>query len=399
MSRGKLYPRNSGRSNDSEAEETGTPCARQPAELCDGARLVAQDDGTMKREPARTPRAFCDPCRGRIVASLEALPVAYLRLALMIGDPARSDGTVIRRPPGSRVLVSPEIDALMRRTAGILGGWAARVRSVPGLELSAPAYHPDDPRGVAENCNVLALQDVPLFALQPGWMTRVYSLPEGRQSAVAVTAASTCQRCHLAITRSSVPRHATTRKWWVTDQTAMPVRPCGKEPGDHLPGLIREITAPVIVPADLEDEIGDEEIVQVGDTWIKVMSLKSGAHAGNEILELHWRARRILGETRPQPESFDGVPCRRCDVMTLERAEPPSDPKLPANHSRCPKCGDEMARKTFIEWADTYASFARSGGIKKCKRCSLATPRHDECCWHACSCQDGEHPRRRAAAA
>jgi hypothetical protein len=374
-------------------------CSRQPPELCDGAELAVQPDGTAKRVPARTPRAFCQPCEDRITASLRALPEAYLRLAAAIGDPARTTRPV-RTAPGSKVLVNPDIDALMRRMSGILAGWAARVRHIPGLELSDPEHAHGDPRGVAENCKTLATHATPLLALQAGWTTRVHSLPEGRPGTAAVTAASTCRRCHLAITRSTFPRKAALpeRKWWVTDITACPVGPCGATPGDHQPGDVREAAAPVYIPDSLEDEIGDEEIVQIGDTWVKVMTSLAGADAGNEILDLHYKARRILGETKTQPESFDGIPCRRCPTMTLERAEPPSNPELPANHSKCPSCGDEMSRKTFDEWADTYAQWSQTAGITVCKRCSLATPKHEECSWALCSCTAGAHPRRRAAA-
>ena len=83
--------------------------------------------------------------------------------------------------------------------------------------------------------------------------------------------------------------------------------------------------------------------------------------------------------------------------VALERAEPPSDPSLAAMHSRCAACRDEMDREEFSQWADMYASWAHGAGIQVCRRCSLKEPRHAECCWHACSCTEGAHPRRPAA--
>jgi len=313
-------------------EQAGQPCSRRPPELCDGARIVVQDDGTSRREPARTPRAFCEPCRSRIITCLEDLPAAWDRLEEAIADPVRRNSPV-RVMPGSRVLVPLEVDALMRPMAAILGGWAARVRHVPGLDLADPGVPHDTPEGVRAACEALARHVTPLLALQAGWTTRVYSWPPG---------------------------------------------------------------APM--PPEVEEEIGGEEIIAAGDGWVKVTVRRSGADAGNEILDLHWRGRRLLGETKGRPESFDGIPCRSCEAMTLERAEPPSDPSLPANHSRCPECGDEMDRETFGQWADTYVSWARGAGIKVCRRCSLAEPRHEDCCWAFCSCGEGEHPRRPAAA-
>jgi hypothetical protein len=82
--------------------------------------------------------------------------------------------------------------------------------------------------------------------------------------------------------------------------------------------------------------------------------------------------------------------------MALERADPPSDPELPANHSKCALCKDEMDREEFSQWADMYASWAHGAAIQACRRCSLGNC-HD-CCWHACSCDQGLHPRRPVAA-
>jgi len=161
------------------------------------------------------------------------------------------------------------------------------------------------------------------------------------------------------------------------------------------------------MPADLEAEIGDEEIIAMGDGWVQVTCLVGAAQAGNGIIDLHYEARRHLGETRAVPEFFDGIPCRACDEMTLEHAEPPSDPALDAMHSRCALCKDEMDREEFARWAERYASWARGAGIQVCKRCSLAERAdteekrarlHAECCWHACSCEGAAHPRRRVAA-
>ncbi len=267
-----------------------------------------------------TPRAFCDPCRSRIIACLEELPVAWIKLAVRIGDPVRA-GKAVRVPPGSRVPLNPEIDALMRTMAAILGGWAARVRSVPGLQLADPDWPPDSAEAVKNACiDVMATHATPLLALQTGWTTRTYARP--------------------------------------------------------------------LDPA-AEELIADEEIVRIGEHYVTVLTLRSGAHAGNEILDLHWRARKLLGETKPPPESFDGIPCRSCEAMTLERAEPPSDPALPAMHSRCPECRDEMDRDTFAQWADTYAQWARGAGIRECRRCALGN--HGYCCWDQCTCAAAGH--------
>ena len=63
-----------------------------------------------------------------------------------------------------------------------------------------------------------------------------------------------------------------------------------------------------------------------------------GKAAGEEILSLHRRALLVLGEIVKQRELIDGVPCRRCESMSLFRyAEPPSDPAKEIPWSEVPR--------------------------------------------------------------
>jgi hypothetical protein len=233
-----------------------------------------------------------------------------------------------------------------------------------------------------------------LLALEPAWMSRTFTF-----APVPVTGARAeqgrCRRCGHRVVRS--PRSGL---WYLAEKEKRPA--CGPQAHQPVPDEAKERLA---IPEELASVIGDGGIVSIaasqicrtGDGWVNVLQHIGGAAAGNEILDMHYRARRHLGETRGIPESFDGVPCRACDRTALERAEPPSDPDRPANHSVCAECGDELDRETFTQWADMCASWA-SSAIRVCKRCKLAEPRHEECCWSACSCTQGEHPRRRAAA-
>ena len=377
---------------DAREEDTGHPCNRIPAELCEGAALAWQEDGTAKRIPARTSRAFCEPCRDRIITSLRELSSAYDRLEGEIGNPVRRIDQAVRTPFGPSVLIRTDIDAQTRSMSAVLAGWAARVRAVPGLELSPAGYQPDTPEGIAEACDVLAKHPDPLLALQKGWTLRTYTFPPAAETPPE----STCRHCGHRVTPGAGGERRDVRgrtRWWLAGKVTGPVAACA-----HDPAAAQAADRPDVIPAHLLDLIGDREIIRQGDGWVSVMDKLDGADAGNEILQMHWRARSILGETRQKPETFDGVPCRACEAMTLERAEPPSDPALNANHSRCPRCGDEMDRETFAQWADTYASWAGTAGIRECKRCQLAEPKCGECTWFACSCARGEHPRRRAAA-
>lgn len=374
-------------------DDTGHPCSRTPSEFCDGATVTWLDDGTRRRDPASTPRVFCDPCRSRIITCLGELPSAYRRLGAAIGDPPRT-GAQHRIPFGPTVLLRAEIDALMRVTAVILHGWEFRVRR-SRLNLS-PRDTPDilDPESVGKAAETLGTHIDVLLALQPGWMTRVFAFPPGKPGTSAAQE-GTCRRCGRRIGRLVGARRPDGKpaRWYLAEPASGPVGACA-----HDPGHITSSRGLGLIPAEIETEIGDEEIVTIGDGWVKVTRRIGAAAAGNEILDLHYRARRRLGETKPPPESFDGIPCRACDGMALERAEPPSDPSLPAMHSRCAECKDEMDREEFSQWADMYASWAHGAGIQVCRRCSLAEPRHEECCWHACSCTEGAHPRRPAAA-
>ena len=345
-----------------------------------------------------TPRTFCDPCRGRIVACLEELPGAYDRLAEAIGDAPRT-GNAVRVPYGPTEPLRAEVDALMRSAAAVLHGWEARVRGSRLQLAPRPAGDIISPGSVRKAAETLGTHIDVLLALQPGWMTRVFTFPPGKPGASAAQE-GTCRRCGRRVGR--LVGHGTPGRWYLAEAAGGPVAPCR-----HDPRGITASRALSLIPEWLEAEIGGEEIIASGDGWVKVARHVGASVAGNEILELHYRARRQLGETRSPPESFDGVPCRSCDEMALERAEPPSDPNVPAAHSKCALCKDEMGREEFGQWCERYASWARGAAIQVCRRCTLARSAlkeadrvrlHGDCSWFACSCEDGPHPRRRAAA-
>jgi hypothetical protein len=125
-----------------------------------------------------------------------------------------------------------------------------------------------------------------------------------------------------------------------------------------------------------------------------VLADLGGRDAGEEILRLHFRSRAALGEVRRQPEILDGVPCKMCEAMTLERSEPPSDPKREAMWSVCAACRHTMSKKDFDAWAKWYSAWAASSGVA-CRRCQIgascpdpaeAASWHGQCQWQACAC-------------
>jgi hypothetical protein len=149
--------------------------------------------------------------------------------------------------------------------------------------------------------------------------------------------------------------------------------------GAHLTVLLALEHGPMMRSVPLRSHV-DPDLV--------TMLVLSGRDAGDEILDLHRRSLLTLGEIVRQRETLDGVPCRKCEAMALERAEPPSDPSKEAMWSECRECRDLMPRSGFDAWAAMYARWAQGSGVE-CRRCQLG--RHDECSYADCVCLAGEH--------
>lgn len=320
MPRGKTDPRQ----HQDDSEDDGKhECAQ--AGFCQAA---IRDGDTW--HGARTFQVYCSACRGRIAACLEELPAAHDRLAAVIGERPKT-GRAVRVPPGSRVLLRLEVDALQRLMGWVLGSWHERVARIDHLTV------PDTQEAVQHSREAVA--------------RAVEILCPDRVDALL----------------------------------ALPLEPMGRVMYD--PREAEEWLA-------LIDPEEDGCVLPSGEAFMTPNL--SGLHAGKEILELHYRARRILGEIRARPESFDGLPCRECEEMALERAEPPSDPSEEAKHSRCAACRHEMTREEFTAWAAMYAKWAQGVPGLSCRRCQSG--RHDECAWKACACRASEHQPQNAAA-
>lgn len=277
--------------------------------------------------PARSYAPFCPADTSKITSDCETLPAAYERLAERIGDPVRS-GRAIRRPPASRVLVDAEYDALLRLIADITGGWAARVRAVPGLSLARHAHPHGTPQAVAADCGVLTRHTVPLLALAPALMTRIWTWAAGTP-----------------------------------------------------------------MPQDLDTEIGALDAVHGdGDGWVKAITTLSGEDAGTEILGLHRKAVRLLGETPAPPVLLDGIPCRNCEAMSslavLEQLHPDPEKTAPP-WCRCLECRDEMTREEYRDWTRQYAAWVGGSGILTCARCVRGNC--GGCSWSSCGCTEPAH--------
>jgi hypothetical protein len=137
----------------------------------------------------------------------------------------------------------------------------------------------------------------------------------------------------------------------------------------------------------------DAVVLRRQDGMATLLGDFSGAEGGNEIFDLYRRCLSALGEVATQPEIFDGIPCRSCGVMGLERAEPPSDPKTEADYSRCPSfsCGDRMKLGTYRAWVARYTAWASSLGTLTCRRCENGTC--EQCVYVGCECAAAGHWR------
>jgi len=285
--------------------------------------------------PALTFQQFCPACRGRIAACLAQLPFACIVMLAQIGQRPKT-GKAVRVPPGPREPIRLEVDALVREIGAVLGSWHERVADVARLsapDIEVAVRHPVE--AARDAAAVLGAHLDALLALPAEPMVRVFYSPKAAE-----------------------------------DQAA------GRDP-----------SRPWSAPGE------DGRVLHSGEAYL--LPCLSGVHAGREILDLHHRARKVTGETKARPEAFDGVPCRTCEAMSLERAEPPSDPKRPADHSRCADCGDVMDRKTFDEWVSWYQGWAKAATGLTCRRCQGG--RHDECKWDACACRAGGHAGNAAA--
>lgn len=309
-------------------------CAR--LEWCTGYRLVAGDGGAAERKPGLTYQAFCQPDTAVIASHLSpdrGLPAAWSRLEADLGDPARRAATV-RVPFGPRMVLSEYYDLLMRRIAEVLCSYEERVRTAARL--------------------------VPLD-------TRASATRALRHGDAVVTDAARLLSAHLSVL------------------LALPVAPVVR----HIPSAeLRAITSPR--PASpLHARWADATVCSVAYGTAVVIPVMDGAGAGIEILDLHRRCLSALGEIAAQPELLDGIPCRNCEVMGLERATPPADPGRPTAYSRCPRCADEMDLATYREWAEWYARWAESAGPLTCQRCLNGDC--DQCAYPACLCAAQEH--------
>jgi hypothetical protein len=340
-------------------EEEGERTCAQGA-WCASPVLVRQEDGTFRREPRPGPRAFCDRDRGIIRDRLGDFPEGYDRLGEEMTELRRA-GSTMRMPFGPSLPLHEGIEALMAEMARTLAGWHARVAAVARLTPPDPELVARDGRKVVARAAAVLCADThidTLLGLEEGWMTRSVPVPFRHEPEIA---------------RDPIARPA----WRVPARDWLPV-----------PGLVQPARSREPLPPDIADEYADCEIVRVGADFLKVMKQPGGKDAGLDILSLHRRCERLLGEVRQYAETLDGVPCRECEDMALERAEPPSDPSRPAMYSVCASCRDMMTLNEYRQWSAWYARWADGAGLE-CVRCQRGY--HGDCIYGGCQCMACGH--------
>lgn len=80
---------------------------------------------------------------------------------------------------------------------------------------------------------------------------------------------------------------------------------------------------------------GTPGLVHIGAEYAEVLLDLNGADAGLEVLNLHYRCRKLLSETRP-PARHVPVPCRQCGYRSLYERRTWDDQ---ADGARCRHCG------------------------------------------------------------
>ena len=92
----------------------------------------------------------------------------------------------------------------------------------------------------------------------------------------------------------------------------------------------------------------------------RVIVKLGGEQAGQEILHLHYMARRLLLETSPPMPLLPDFRCRVCEKKLLRKAAPPWHEDGEWYKSRCDGCGDEMSEEDYKQNALRWIAYGRA---------------------------------------
>jgi hypothetical protein len=242
----------------------------------------------------------------------------------------------VRVPPGSRVLINGDTDALMRLMCSVLGGWAARVRVVPGVSHSRSQHAHGSAAALAGDCDVLLKFTVPMLALADGPMARTWTW------------------------RAGCP---------------MP------------PSLEAEI-------ADLEIiHIGDGWVRAMGS-----FGGVTAGHDVLDLHRAAVRLLGETPAPVQLLDGIPCRSCEDMSSLALLEQPPPDPDQDAPPFCRCQSCRDEMTAVEYKKWTKDYAGWIGGSGILRCRRCDLGQCAESPtaCQWDNCTCT---HPRHAARAA
>ena len=118
-----------------------------------------------------------------------------------------------------------------------------------------------------------------------------------------------------------------------------------------------------------EDE--DCEILASNGYTVTIAPRLGGEQAGQEILHLHYMARRLLLETNPPQPLLPDFRCRVCEQKLLRKAAPPWHEDGEWFWSKCDGCGDECTREDYDVNAKRWVAYEKAcraapvlGGLK-----------------------------------
>lgn len=118
---------------------------------------------------------------------------------------------------------------------------------------------------------------------------------------------------------------------------------------------------PRSVPAwAVREEDQDCEILASNGVTVTIAPRLGGEHAGQEILHLHYMARRLLLETNPPQPLLPDFRCRVCEQKLLRKAAPPWHEDGEWFWSRCDGCGDEATREEYDDNAKRWLAYERA---------------------------------------
>lgn len=116
--------------------------------------------------------------------------------------------------------------------------------------------------------------------------------------------------------------------------------------------------------------LGALGLVHVGAEYADVIRPMSGTDAGLEILQLHHRARRLLGETRP-PARHLPTPCRCGWKQVFEVLDGDGQP----DGAHCRHCRTTYTPDEYRDLVEEVGETVRRAGVRR--RLVLAGPRDD----------------------